>query len=503
MNAHAQKLHPDETPFSPDWPDADLRLLRADLPDPPALPLDDAFSPRWAAWMRGAAVSKGAPPDYVMAVLLSVCGSLIGNTRWPSPWAGWAEPPVLWSVIIGNPSAGKSPAMDAVLVPLKRIERDLRETARGDLADWRARAEVAKLAESAWKEQVKAAIKTGDEPPARPSSADPGAEPPMPRLAVSDATTEKLAVILAGQMRGTLVARDELAGWLGNMSRYSGGSDRPFWLEAYGGRAFSVERMGRDPVYIDRLTIGVLGGIQPDRLRSLLLKSDDDGLLARFLPVWPNPAPVKRPDAQHDETFIESALLRLLSLDMPVDEEGHERPWFVPFADDTRDLLDQFRQSVRSWEGDAEGLLLSFIGKLPGLTVRLSLVLGMMEWASGEADDPHTITVQHFGRAAHLVESYLLPMARRAYADRAGGVAQRAARALAVLIREEGWQSFTARDVRRKQRAHLQDMDAINPALKVLETADLVRLVETPPNPKGGAPKRLYAVNPVVHKVAP
>lgn len=494
---------PELVPFKPEWPDADTRLLRADLPDPPALPLDDVFSPRWAAWMRGAAASKGAAPDYVAASVLSVCGSLVGNTRWPSPWSGWAEPPVLWSVIIGNPSAGKSPAMDAVLVPLKRVERNLRETAQGDLADWRAQAEVAKLAESAWKEQVKAAIKAGDEPPPRPSSADAGAEPPMPRLAVSDATTEKLAVILAGQPRGTLMARDELAGWLGNMSRYSGGSDRPFWLEAYGGRAFSVERMGRDPVYIDRLTIGVLGGIQPDRLRSLLLKSDDDGLLARFLPVWPNAAPVKRPDALHDEAFIENALRRLLSLDMPIDEEGHKRPWFVPFADDARDLLDTFRQAVRGWEGDAEGLLLSFIGKLPGLAVRLSLVLGMMEWASGEADEPHTITVQHFGRAAHLVETYLLPMARRAYAEHAGSPAQRSARALVALIRDEGWPSFTARDVRRKQRAHLQGMDTINPALKVLETADLIRLVETPPNPKGGAPKRLYAANPVVHEARP
>lgn len=491
---------PEPIPFAPDWPEADTRLLRADLPEPPVLPIDDVFSPGWAAWMKGAAVSKGAPPDYVMAALLGVCGSLIGNTRWPSPWAGWAEPPVVWSVIIGNPSAGKSPAMDAVLVPLKRVERAMREAAQSELTEWRAKAEVAKLAESAWKESVKAAIKAGDEPPARPSSADPGVEPHMPRLAVSDATVEKLAVIMAGQPRGTLMARDELAGWLGNMSRYSGGSDRPFWLEAYGGRAFSVERMGRDPVYIDRLTIGVLGGIQPDRLRSLLMKTDDDGLLARFLPVWPHPAPVKRPDALHDEAFAENALRRLLTLNMPTDEEGHQRPWFVPFADDARDLLDRFRQFVREQEADADGLLLSFIGKLPGMAVRLSLVLGMMEWASGEADEPHSITVDHFGRAAHLVSEYLLPMSRRSYADRAGNPAQRSARALAALIREAGWKQFTARDVRRKQRAHLQDMEAINPALRVLETADLVKLVEVPPGPKGGAPKRLYSVNPVVHE---
>ena len=78
---------PEPIPFKAEWPDADLRLLRADLPEPPARPLDDVFSPGWGAWMRDAAASKGAPADYVMAALLSVCASLVGNTRWPSPWA--------------------------------------------------------------------------------------------------------------------------------------------------------------------------------------------------------------------------------------------------------------------------------------------------------------------------------------------------------------------------------------------------------------------------------
>jgi hypothetical protein len=89
-------------------------------------------------------------------------------------------------------------------------------------------------------------------------------------LVVSDATIERLGAILARQPRGTLQMRDELAGWLEGMTRYAGGgSDRAFWLEAFGGRAYVVERMGREPLTVERLAIGVLGGIQPDRLRSL------------------------------------------------------------------------------------------------------------------------------------------------------------------------------------------------------------------------------------------
>ena len=492
---------PEPVLFRDDWPEPAGRFLRAEIPPPPPMPLTDILSAQWAEWVQSAAEAKAAPPDYVVAALLAVCGALVGNTHWASPWKGWAEPPVIWAVAIGSPSANKSPGLDSVLVPLRRAERAQREKAQATLADWRAKADLAKIVEGTWKEEVRVAVKGGQEPPKRPSAANPGPEPIMPRFAVSDTTVEKLAVIVASQPRGTLLARDELAGWLQGMSRYSGGgSDRPFWLEAYGGRSYSVERMGRDPVYIDRLSVGVLGGIQPDRLRSLLMKSDDDGLLARFLPVWPAPAPIKRPEDTHDDTFLDGALARLLSLDLVPDESGGKRPWLVPFADDARNLLDIFRRNVREWEVEAEGLLLSFIGKLPGLAVRLSLVLSMLDWASSEADKPDAITAWHFGRAAHFVESYLLPMARRAYSEASASKGERAARRLISLLRESELRSFTARDVLRMERTGLATSDDLNPGISALVEADIVREVPLPAQSKGGRPSRLYSVNPKIFR---
>ena len=232
--------------------------------------------------------------------------------------------------------------------------------------------------------------------------------------------------------------RDELAGWLEGMNRYSGVSDRRFWLEAYGCRGFTAERMSREPLTIDRLSIGVLGGIQPDRLKSLLFKVDDDGLLARFIPIYPEPAPLCRPQAWADETLMENALARLLTLDLVADELGEARPLFLAFSEDAKTLMDDFRLAVRGWEAEAEGLMLSFLGKLPGLAARLALVLAYLDWAADGAEEPREITVQHFGRAAHLVEVYIVPMARRAYADAATPKAERAARRLITIIREQG-----------------------------------------------------------------
>ena len=101
-------------------------------------------------------------------------------------------------MIIGDPSAGKSPALKAVLEPIRALERQLR-----------ADASVAHGA-------------AGDTP--------------IPQLTIGDATIEAVGLILSDQPKGTLLVRDELAGFFGDMNRYNNGSgDRPFWLEAYGG----------------------------------------------------------------------------------------------------------------------------------------------------------------------------------------------------------------------------------------------------------------------------
>lgn len=496
MNGHVE-----QHAFVPDWPEPAERLLRDDLPAAPVLPLD-VFGPDWAACIRSAAEVKSAPPDYVVAALLAAAGAAIGNTRWVSPWSGRAEPPILWTMAIGAPSSNKSPGMDAILTPLKQVERDLRKGMEGDQSEWRDKSELAKLAESGWREQAKAALKDGNEPPPRPDAANPGDEPFPPRLSIADGTVERLAVIVAKQPRGTLLARDELAGWLQGMTRYAGGStDRPFWLEAYGGRAYTVERMGRDPVQVDRLAIGVTGAIQPDRLKTLLLKSDDDGLLARFIPIWPEPVPICRPRSDLNESTIIRTFERLHTLRMLTDENDQTRPWLVTYTEPAREQLDMFRRKARAWEGEAEGLLLSYVGKLPGIAVRLSLILAFLDWAVSTDEEPYEITTEHFTRAARYVESYALPMAKRAYATASVSKRDRLARKLIQSLRTKGWSRFSSRDVLRLDIGGLNTVSDLNPVLSALEEGDVIRPVITQMSAKGGRPARLFAINPAINVV--
>jgi hypothetical protein len=120
-----------------------------------------------------------------------------------------------------------------------------------------SRAEAARAIHRKWKNEVEEAIEKGSPPPTMPESAiDPG---PFiaPRLYVSNATIERLVVLLQARPRGALMLCDELASLFLNMSRYSGGQDNEFWLECWNGNAYRVERMARPAVAVDYLLVGV------------------------------------------------------------------------------------------------------------------------------------------------------------------------------------------------------------------------------------------------------
>lgn len=486
------------------WPSPDMTLLHPARSAPPAFP-SEVFG-AWADWIAAAAEGKSCSPDYVAAGLLASGASLIGNARWASVHPSWQEPTVLWLGVVGDPSAGKSPGLDAATGVLRKVEREARDDLAPELTKWHEEAAVAKIIDEEWQKAIRKAVAAGDEPPPRPSGADPGEEPWLPRLLVNDATIERVATILSRQPKGALLSRDELAGWLCNMERNAkGGSDRPFWLEAYGGRGYVVERQTRNAVRVDHLSVSILGGIQPDRLASLLLASDDDGLPARLVPIWPTAAPLRSLSEFAGKAEIadaltaraEGAFRRLRDLRMPCREDGGTLPWLIPLDDGALRLLDDVRAETRSVEEDADGLLKSFVGKVPGVTVRLALVLAYLDWSLVDLPEPEPerITAEHLGRAAHFALEYAVPMARRAYAEAAVPVELRGAHRLAKIIADERLPSFTPSSIVTKKRQGLRSTAEVKAALSVMVDAGWVRAAFQRTATK---PRELYEVNPTV-----
>lgn len=480
----------------PFLPPPDLSLLKPERPPAPVMTEEDfstVFGPM-AGWISDAAETKNAPREYVAMALASAASAAIGNSRWVRPWDGWREPPVIWSALVGNPSANKSPAMDAVSDTLKAINKRFADEHRVAHKEWADGAEIAKLVEANWKTDAKVAITEGKEPPEKPKDADAGREPIMNRLSVSDATVEKIAEILSQTWRGLMLSRDELSGWLGNMSRYSNGSDRPFWLESYGGREYTVDRKSTPlPLVVEHNTVAVLGTIQPDRLQELLIKAGgDDGLLARFCVVWPDAPTLKRPGVSFDSDFPLAIMERLLSLNPVEEEDGSLRPFYVDLSEDARCVLHEFRIQCAEWEKDASGLLLSHIGKMSGLAVRFANIFAHLDWATSEGQHfPHEIDAATLGRACHFVGHVLRLHAIRAYGGSAEAAEVKGARKLAHWIVNRKLQTFTARQVQQNQFTGLSDAKRdITPAIEVLVQGSWATLIE------GKGRRREYAVNP-------
>jgi hypothetical protein len=113
----------------------------------------------------------------------------------------------------------------------------------GRHAAGKAATDIAAAREAAWKETVKKAAQNKQALPSHPSDLETGDEPQEPRLTMIDVTHERVAAVLAtAAPKGVLMVRDELAGFLLGMNAYNDAA-RPYWLEAWNGRPYRVDRV--------------------------------------------------------------------------------------------------------------------------------------------------------------------------------------------------------------------------------------------------------------------
>ncbi len=116
------------------WPAPDPSLLDDGRPVVPAFPLDTVPQP-WREWVSDTAGGAGAPVDYVAQAVLGAVAGLCGAGVKACVTPSWSEPLVLWQALVGAPSAGKTPALDAIGRPLATVEKLLqRDAGRGPRA---------------------------------------------------------------------------------------------------------------------------------------------------------------------------------------------------------------------------------------------------------------------------------------------------------------------------------------------------------------------------------
>jgi hypothetical protein len=274
------------------------------------------------------------------------------------PASNWFESARLWAVLIGPPSAGKSPTLKAATDPIKELHRDL-------LGKW-----------------------TRDVP-------DPEAEgaPPRPALFTSDATVEKLADLLKGNPRGMLMLTEEFASWIGGIDAYrdgAGGKGRGEWLQLYDGGPHQVDRIKRGSFFVPNWSCSVLAAGTPAGLRSHLRQLPDDGLIHRFMPVILARAGEESGASASAE--LTGWSLRLRSWFDATTREGGSRAHRIsvnaqlPFEAERKAI----RGAVDAL-AEVSPALASHIGKHPGMLARVALTFHVADERQGDAIEADTM----------------------------------------------------------------------------------------------------------------
>lgn len=506
MTANAMRASLDAAaPVQLLWPAPDKEVVSTRRGITPTMP-GDLFGACWPL-IQELAEGAGAPVDYVGMSLLTVAASLIGGKRRVRPFStsNWAEPCILWTALVGDPSSNKSPAIDAATGPLRQMEVEHAERHKSVRRSFETTLERAKAERNAWQEAVKSAQKVGEPTPERPEIADTPDEPQRRKLMLMDATPEAVGAILCGNPEGTLLNRDELTGWLTSFDRYAPGG-RTFWLEAYGGRPYTIDRKGAPELIVPFNGVSVLGGIQPDRVAETLEQADD-GLIPRFLWAWPKPVPFRRPSHLADGAKFERLLRRLDSLSFGVGESGDKRAVTLDLTSGTPDkpgaaeIFAQWCADNDEGIADAASLYKGFCGKLRGTVLRLALTGELLAWAAGEGPEPRVVSSASLLAAIEFVETYSKPMAALVFGDAGLPRVDRNAARLARYILKRQLRRFNVReDLKRgtDYPADLKQPHATEEAIEVLIEADWLRDASVRAGDTPGRARKDYLVNPAV-----
>ena len=335
-----------DPPGADAWPEIDASLLEDGRPDLPEFPLA-CLPPFWARWTSETAAVLSAPVDYLAQALLGAVAGVCGAGVVARVTELWDEPLVLWLALVGGPSNGKSPALDAMRRALAAVESFA--SARGPRPHPGREGDAAAC-------------------PARPRGQAAGRRPAVARRARR----------LAG---GARLQRPPRAGRAGRAARrLVAATHRP-------GPEQPGHQPGRQPRRaVRRCRRGRLGTA---RLARRL--GSDDGRAARLLYAWPAPPAWRslRDCPALRESDAVNALQRIAHVaDDPL------RPLGLSFADGAVDAFDRQLARMHQALRACAGVEAAWVGKGRRTVPRLAAALCLLRWAaaaSAIAPPPGTI----------------------------------------------------------------------------------------------------------------
>lgn len=340
--------------------------------------------------------------DYMGCSLLWVISTCIGNSMQIEVKKGWKESANIWISLVGKAGIGKTPSINSMLFPLKKINNS-------EIKHYQKEHEKYTYYQSLSPKEQK--------------EHEEVQQPIKRQFIANDITLEALIDLHKESDNSVGVFKDELAGWLKDMNKYRAGSDLEFWLSSWSGETVNVNRIQRGVSYINRPFIPVLGGIQPSILNNLSTEENkDNGFMDRLLLSYPDLKVDKYNDKDLDldaynwydqaiTSFYET--INKTNKIIKRDSDGNIEPLVFNFSEEAKKEWIRIFDSITDTQNSDEEneYLKSMLPKQKTYIPRFALLLHVF---NGFVDDVTTLDISKESvLKAEKLSNYFINMAKK------------------------------------------------------------------------------------------
>ena len=461
-------------------------------------------------WAQDITYRMQCPLEYIAVAAVIMAGAAIGarvGIR-PKRVDNWTEYANIWGVVCGPPATLKSPALKEAILPLVAIDSALfeeyevlRKQYEADKTKYDMEMKAFKDAASGKSKYSKVAE---DIKPEKPD------EPLCKRFVANDTTVEAMAKLFAENPDGLLLFQDELTTLLSKWSTAEHASDRPFYLQSWSGNGTeTIDRIGRGQLRVKNMCLSILGGMQPDTVRTLLVNSNEmnnDGLLQRFqMTVYISPqehSDFKIVDCypNYDARDAVSRLIKdLTNIDFKsfgaVVDRGSDKAFFRFDEEAQCEFFKWLKLIAEHTSEEPNDAIKQHLGKFKKLCPTLALIFHCLKCVNDR-------TAASIGldslKLAIVWCDVLEQHARRIYNLSAPKETTLAHELSKHILAGSLKTPFAVRDVLKKNWRKLNKRENVDAALRSLVENNWLRTVILKTGPTGGPPRIEYQINPKV-----
>ncbi len=312
--------------------------------------------------------------DFTAASFLTVFAAAMGNTWSVRFMTGWISRPIIYMVLVGSPSCGKTPPLQQAVAPLLKLDGEYDMIYCKEMEIYRQWERMSA------KQREKHSLPEEMKMPQRKCHV------------VVDSTVEALIGALRDNPRGVLIYKDEIDSLLSNFNRYNG-SDEGYFLSLFSGTPFKYSRKSNNEhIFLSNPYCSIIGSTQPGRLGEQFGgKRMMNGFSSRFLKVYPeiDKMPSWNDTAMPDGVLEEweRIIRKVVAVTSSTDQEGKATTIELMFSQEAKLRVIQWKDEVNNKayaETDSDAVR-ALCGKLETYLVRFCLVIQIMYGICGES----------------------------------------------------------------------------------------------------------------------